>query len=150
MHQSDYIPSLDGVRGLAVILVILIHGSYGIIQGGWIGVDLFFVLSGYLITSLLIEEYRRTGQSLLAVFGWSRPPSPGAAEAHRGAGSARWVIGRRAPGHMGWDGRLRSTTGGWSWNPYRFTLYRNGSDSYGMSPGDGGGSREIARAWRGL
>ncbi|MEO6870818.1 MAG: hypothetical protein ABI233_01195 [Chthoniobacterales bacterium] len=41
MGQSEYIPSFDGVRGLAIILVISIQGSYGVIRGGLIGVDLF-------------------------------------------------------------------------------------------------------------
>ena len=43
------VPSLDGLRAIAVIAVMLLHGSYGRIKGGWIGVDIFFVISGYLI-----------------------------------------------------------------------------------------------------
>jgi peptidoglycan/LPS O-acetylase OafA/YrhL len=63
-----YIPSLDGVRGIALLLVLLLHGSYGFFKGGWIGVDLFFVLSGYLITSLLQEEYATGGRIALTNF----------------------------------------------------------------------------------
>ncbi|HEY3871384.1 MAG TPA: acyltransferase [Actinocrinis sp.] len=54
-------PALDGVRGLAVLLVV---GDHAHVPLGelWIGVELFFVLSGFLITSLLIEELDRTGR----------------------------------------------------------------------------------------
>ena len=53
---KQYIPQLDGIRGLAIILVISFHylGNIPIFSFGWCGVDLFFVLSGYLITSRLI------------------------------------------------------------------------------------------------
>ena len=49
-----YMPALDGLRGVAVIGVILFHA--GVVSGGFLGVDLFFVLSGFLITSLLLKE----------------------------------------------------------------------------------------------
>ena len=64
-HQKlhfNYIPSFDIIRGIATICVLLVHASYGIIIGGWIGVDLFFVLSGFLITSLLQKEFADTGK----------------------------------------------------------------------------------------
>ncbi len=67
-RKADYIPSLDGLRGVAVVFVLLIHGSYGIFHGGWIGVDLFFVLSGFLITSLLHEEFSHSGKIELGKF----------------------------------------------------------------------------------
>lgn len=51
-----YIPGLDNIRGLAVLFVLLTHMSYGIIKGGLVGVELFFVLSGFIITSLLQAE----------------------------------------------------------------------------------------------
>ena len=53
-----YEPGLDGVRGLAVGGVLLFHGGY--LRGGFLGVDAFFVLSGYLITTLLLRELART------------------------------------------------------------------------------------------
>ncbi|WP_338875443.1 acyltransferase [Spirosoma sp. SC4-14] len=55
-----HIKNLDGVRGIAALLVMLVHGGHGRFEGGWVGVDLFFVLSGYLITSLLQNEYQKT------------------------------------------------------------------------------------------
>jgi len=44
-----YVPAFDGLRALAVMLVFLFHTRH--VPGGWVGVDIFFVLSGYLITS---------------------------------------------------------------------------------------------------
>lgn len=56
-----YIPALDNVRGYAVIMVMLFHCGNQVFRIGRVGVDLFFVLSGYLITSLLLQEYGKTG-----------------------------------------------------------------------------------------
>jgi peptidoglycan/LPS O-acetylase OafA/YrhL len=70
--QSSRIPhvtALDGVRGVAVAGVLLFHAGH--LQGGYLGVDLFFVLSGYLITSLLLAEQRSRGQIALGSF-WAR------------------------------------------------------------------------------
>ena len=62
-------PALDGLRGLAVVAVVVFHLNR--LQGGFLGVDLFFVLSGFLITSLLVSEHHRTGAIDLGRF-WSR------------------------------------------------------------------------------
>lgn len=65
------IPALDGVRAVAVGLVLADHGGVPGLPGGFLGVDVFFVLSGFLITSLLIEETSRTGRIGLRGF-WVR------------------------------------------------------------------------------
>jgi peptidoglycan/LPS O-acetylase OafA/YrhL len=64
-----YVPALDGLRGVAVAGVLLFHGGH--LEGGYLGVDLFFVLSGYLITSLLLAETGTTGAVGLKTF-WVR------------------------------------------------------------------------------
>ena len=66
-----YRPGLDGLRALAVAAVILYHGQVSWAKGGFLGVDVFFVLSGYLITSLLLTERETTGRIGLANF-WTR------------------------------------------------------------------------------
>jgi peptidoglycan/LPS O-acetylase OafA/YrhL len=56
----SYVPALDGIRAGAVIAVLCVHGDTPLV-GGFIGVDIFFVLSGFLITTLLVQEAARTG-----------------------------------------------------------------------------------------
>ena len=56
-----HIAALDGVRGIAVIVVMLAHFGVSGFGGGGLGVDVFFVLSGYLITSILYAEITKTG-----------------------------------------------------------------------------------------
>jgi peptidoglycan/LPS O-acetylase OafA/YrhL len=65
------IPALDGLRAVAVALVLAGHGGIPGVSGGFIGVDIFFVLSGFLITSLLLDELGRTGRIGLTGF-WIR------------------------------------------------------------------------------
>ncbi len=62
---------LDGLRGVAVILVIIFHSGLGWLPGGFLGVSVFFTLSGFLITSLLINECENTGRIDLKAF-WGR------------------------------------------------------------------------------
>lgn len=57
-NHTNYLPSLDGVRALAIIFVLLYHFKLPLFSGGFIGVDIFFVLSGYLITSKLLSAWR--------------------------------------------------------------------------------------------
>jgi peptidoglycan/LPS O-acetylase OafA/YrhL len=66
-----YLPALDGLRALAVTAVLLYHAGLARAGGGFLGVDLFFVLSGFLITSLLVSERGRAGRISLARF-WGR------------------------------------------------------------------------------
>ena len=69
--KSRYIPALDGLRTLAVVAVVLYHLNLTWAQGGLLGVTVFFVLSGYLITRLLINEIAKTGRIDLKSF-WIR------------------------------------------------------------------------------
>src|SRR5918994_1553576 len=62
--RLGYIPALDGVRAIAVAAVLVYHGNLGWFSGGFLGVDVFFVLSGYLITSVLLDAWRRNGGTL--------------------------------------------------------------------------------------
>lgn len=70
-HRMQYVPALDGLRGLAVVAVLVYHHGVGWARGGFLGVSLFFTLSGFLITSLLVGEHRATGRLDLPAF-WSR------------------------------------------------------------------------------
>jgi peptidoglycan/LPS O-acetylase OafA/YrhL len=65
------VTGLDGVRAIAVLLVIMYHLSPGAVIGGYIGVDLFFVVSGFLITTLLLREREAIGRISLSAF-WRR------------------------------------------------------------------------------
>jgi peptidoglycan/LPS O-acetylase OafA/YrhL/lysophospholipase L1-like esterase len=71
LPEFPYRPSLDGIRALAVVAVLLYHANVFLLPGGFLGVDLFFVLSGYLITSLLIIEQEDKGRIDLRAF-WLR------------------------------------------------------------------------------
>jgi peptidoglycan/LPS O-acetylase OafA/YrhL len=66
-----YLPGLDGVRACAVVAVMMYHGGIPFMTGGFMGVDTFFVLSGFLITSLLVGEWRQTLTIKLGAF-WAR------------------------------------------------------------------------------
>ena len=65
------VPGLDGIRALAVIGVLLYHGNISWMTGGFLGVDVFFVLSGFLVTLLLLGEYERSQRIELRGF-WTR------------------------------------------------------------------------------
>jgi peptidoglycan/LPS O-acetylase OafA/YrhL len=66
----QYVSSLDGTRGIAVLLVMLFH--FGYFPAGWIGVQIFFVLSGYLITSILTEDKNKSLPAFIGRFYWRR------------------------------------------------------------------------------
>src|SRR5262249_46555635 len=71
-HRLGYVPELDGVRGLAILFVLGNHAPLGrfssLLPGGFVGVDVFFVLSGFLITTLLVQEFDTTGSISLRQF----------------------------------------------------------------------------------
>lgn len=60
-HKLPDMPALDGLRALSVIAVLLYHAGAGWLTGGFLGVEVFFVISGYLITALLLAEYTASG-----------------------------------------------------------------------------------------
>ncbi len=67
-----YNPALDGLRGVAILLVVLSHAHVPLFDGAFLGVDLFFVLSGFLITSLLLLERQAHGRIDYVRFYWRR------------------------------------------------------------------------------
>ncbi len=70
--KSNYFPSLDGLRAVSVLLVIFVHlkyrSSFFAHIPGWLGVDFFFVISGFLISTLLFREEQKTGGIDVAAF----------------------------------------------------------------------------------
>ena len=67
-----YMPSLDGIRALSVLAVIIYHANKMWLPGGFLGVEVFFVISGYLITLLLLAESEKNGSISLKEFWWRR------------------------------------------------------------------------------
>lgn len=66
-RSFEYRPEIDGLRAIAVLSVILFHGEIAL-PGGFLGVDVFFVISGFLISSILLQEYRQTGSISIVRF----------------------------------------------------------------------------------
>ncbi len=70
-HSLTYLPGLDGLRALSVLAVVAYHADVKSLPGGFLGVEVFFVLSGYLITSLLLSEHHADGTVDIVAF-WRR------------------------------------------------------------------------------
>lgn len=71
-NKRRYMPGLDGFRGLAVLAVIFYHMNFSWAAGGLLGVTVFFVLSGYLITNILLTDWETKGKIQLKRFWWRR------------------------------------------------------------------------------
>ena len=63
--MKNYRPEIDGLRSLAIIPVLLFHAGFKFFSGGYIGVDIFFVISGYLITGIILNEINENKFSLV-------------------------------------------------------------------------------------
>lgn len=66
--KPSFRPDIEGLRAIAVVLVLLFHASIPGFNGGFVGVDVFFVISGFLITGMLLREYETTGKISLSNF----------------------------------------------------------------------------------
>jgi peptidoglycan/LPS O-acetylase OafA/YrhL len=69
MSSIKYRPDIDGLRAVAVLGVVIFHAFPDILQGGFIGVDVFFVISGYLITSIIVSDYKKRNFSFKDFWG---------------------------------------------------------------------------------
>jgi peptidoglycan/LPS O-acetylase OafA/YrhL len=67
-QSTKFRADVEGLRAICVVAVVMYHAFVSIVPGGFVGVDVFFVISGYLITRLLITEYRQTGDIALSQF----------------------------------------------------------------------------------
>jgi peptidoglycan/LPS O-acetylase OafA/YrhL len=68
LHSNKYRPDIDGLRAVAVSSVVICHAFPGVLPGGFVGVDIFFVISGYLISSILIGDLEKNRFSLLRFY----------------------------------------------------------------------------------
>jgi peptidoglycan/LPS O-acetylase OafA/YrhL len=68
VEQLHYPPDIDGLRAIAVIPVVLFHAGVPLFGGGFVGVDVFFVISGYLITSIIASEIDRDSFSIVIFY----------------------------------------------------------------------------------
>lgn len=125
--SAPYRPDIDGLRALAVSLVLVFHAGAAWLPGGFVGVDVFFVISGYLITGLLFDEYRQTGDVSLRAF-WARRV--------RRLGPALFlVIALVLPASMVWLSRIGTETGPAA-KAAMATLLLNANHFFMMEAGD--------------
>src|SRR3954471_22095158 len=67
-ERPPFRPDIEGLRGVAILLVVLFHAEVPALSGGFVGVDVFFVLSGFFITGLLVRERETSGEVDLTSF----------------------------------------------------------------------------------
>ena len=63
--KTIYRPDIDGLRAIAILLVLFFHGGFRQLSGGFVGVDIFFVISGFLITGIILRETNTVGFSFV-------------------------------------------------------------------------------------
>lgn len=68
MRAENYRPDIDGLRALAILPVLLFHAKIPAFSGGFVGVDIFFVISGYLIASILVREFTEHNYSIVSFY----------------------------------------------------------------------------------
>ena len=66
--KSIYRPDIDGLRAIAVLSVVFYHANFKTFSGGFVGVDIFFVISGYLISSIIIKEIQNKTFSITSFY----------------------------------------------------------------------------------
>jgi len=106
-RRLGHVPALDGIRGLAILAVVAYH--FLGLPGGFFGVDLFFVLSGFLITTLLLEEHEQNGRVSLRAFYGRRarrllPALGGVMVVTALLGGLAFAIGKDAVGVLSFEG----------------------------------------------
>ena len=109
---AERVQSLDAVRAIAIFAVLFVHAGMPGFEAGWLGVDLFFALSGFLITTLLLSEHARTGGIAYGGFLLRR--------ALRLMPAYLLYVSVVTYGIWGWAGSVRSDHGGWT--PLGYTL----------------------------
>src|SRR4029079_5702496 len=67
-NSLPYRPDIDGLRALAVVAVVGYHAAPGVVRGGYVGVDVFFIISGFLISSIILRGCDAERFSLLAFY----------------------------------------------------------------------------------
>jgi len=110
-----HVRSLDGVRAIAIIGVLLTHAGAPLFEAGWLGVDLFFALSGFLITTLLLEEHARVGAISYKDFLVRR--------ALRLMPAYLLYVAVMTYGIWGWSGSVRTPHGTWTPEGYTVALW---------------------------
>lgn len=66
--NRQYLPEVDGLRAIAVLSVLIFHLDFGLFTGGFVGVDIFFVISGFLITKNIVDDYSTGNFSFLRFY----------------------------------------------------------------------------------